>query len=323
MDEYKSALAPFLRSYVAFKRSLGYKMQYTWVFHNLDRFLWERAYESIGLREKILSSWCERRANEGERTWYQRIVDVKNFAVYLNGLGYPSFVPRLPKRYCSTFTPYIFSQEELARFFASCDRLDYHASYQSLHHLLPALFRLLYGCGLRISEALSLRCEDVNLAEGCITVHETKNGEERRLPLSHSLRAVLEQYAAHCRANACSRAYFFVKRTGERCSANTIYKKFRTILFQAGISHGGKGQGPRLHDFRHSFSVHSLARMAEQGLDLYYCLPLLSKYLGHKSLAATDSYVRLSSDMYPRLLDEVNRICAFVFPHLCGGGELR
>lgn len=314
MDEYKSVLAPFLSSYVAFKRSLGYKMQYTYVFQNLDRFLCGRDYASIGLSEQILSNWCERRANEGEVSRYKRIVDVKNFAVYLNGLGYPSFVPRLPKRTSSTFTPYIFSHEELARFFASCDRLDYHAGYQSLHHLLPALFRLLYGCGLRISEALSLRCEDVNLADGCITIRETKNGEERRLPLSDSLKTVLGQYASHCRQNARGRAYFFAKRTGERCSGNTMYKKFRNILFQAGISHGGKGRGPRLHDIRHSFSVHSLARMADQGLDLYYCLPLLSKYLGHKSLAATDSYVRLTAEMYPRLLDKVNRICAFVFP---------
>jgi hypothetical protein len=68
MDEYKSALAPFLSSYVAFKRSLGYKIQHTHVFQNLDRFLCERAYASIGLREEILSSWCERRANEGEVT---------------------------------------------------------------------------------------------------------------------------------------------------------------------------------------------------------------------------------------------------------------
>jgi integrase len=322
MDEYKSALAPFLTSYVEFKRSLGYKMQYTYVFKDLDRFLCERAYESIGLNEAILSSWCERRANEGEGTRYNRIVDVKNFAVYLNGLGYPSFVPRLPKRYSSNFTPYIFSHEDLARFFASCDRLDYHASYQSLHYLLPALFRLLYGCGLRITEALSLRCEDVNLTDGCITIHETKNGEERRLPLSDSLRVVLGQYTTHCRQNACGKAYFFVKRNGERCSGSTIYKKFRKILFHAGISHGGKGKGPRLHDFRHSFSTHSLARMAEQGLDLYYCLPLLSKYLGHKSLAATDPYVRLTAEMYPRLLDEMNRICAFVFPQL-SQGDLR
>lgn len=316
MDEYKSILAPFLTSYVEFKRSLGYKIQDTYSFRNLDRFLCERSYGSIGLTEEILSRWCDRRDNETDRTRYNRIVEVKNFAVYLNRLGYPSFVPRLPKRYTSTFTPYIFSHEELARFFASCDRLEYHASYQSLHHVLSPLFRLLYGCGLRISEALSLTCEDVDLSGGCITIHETKNGEERRLPLSDSLKIVLERYATPYRSNACREDYFFVKRNGERCSCNTIYKRFRTILFHAGISHGGKGKGPRVHDLRHSFSVHSLAQMAESGMDLYYCLPLLSKYLGHRSLSATDPYVRLTAEMYPRLLDEVNRICAFVFPQL-------
>jgi integrase len=319
MYEYKSSLAPFFTSYVDFKRSLGYKFQDISTLKNLDQFLCECSYgSSIGLSEKVLSPLCVHRANESDRNWYSRIVELRGFAVYLNRLGYPSFVPRLPKGYSSTFTPYIFTHEELSRFFASCDRLEYHPNYQSYHHVLPALFRLLYGCGLRIGEALSLRCEDVNLSEGLITIHDTKNGEERRLPLSDSLTAVLEQYASHRRANGCGSEYFFVKRNGDRCSCNTVYSKFRKVLFHAGISHGGKGTGPRLHDLRHSFSVHSLASMADQGMDLYYCLPLLSQYLGHKSLAATDSYVRLTADMYPGLLNEVNRICAFVFPQVSG-----
>ena len=319
MAEYDSCLAPFFISYVEFKRSLGYKFQYTHYFKNLDRFLHERAFESIGLSKEILSEWCIRHANEADRTWYNRIDAVRNFVVYLNAIGYPSFIPRLPKRFTSNFKPYIFSHEELTRFFAVCDALDYHANYQSVHHVLPALFRLLYGCGLRISEALALRCDDVNLTDGYVTIHETKNGEERRLPLSGSLRSVLVQYVVDYRKNTRGTAYFFVKQNGAQCSRNTIYKKFRIVLFKAGISHRGKGKGPRLHDLRHSFSVHSLAHMAEQGLDLYYCLPLLSKYLGHKTLAATDSYVRLTSEMYPRLLNEVNRICAFVFPQISRG----
>jgi integrase/recombinase XerD len=254
MYEYKSSLAPFFTSYVEFKRSLGYKFQDISTFKNLDQFLCECSYGgSIGLSEKTLSTWCVHRANESDRNWYSRIVELKGFIVYLNRLGYPSFVPRLPKRYSSTFTPYIFTYEELSRFFASCDRLEYHASYQSLHHVLPALFRLLYACGLRISEALSLRCEDVDLIEGHITIHGSKNGEERRLPLSDSLKAVLEQYAAHCRPNTCGGSeYFFVKRNGDRCSSNTVYLKFRKILFHAGISHGGKGKGPRVHDLRYA-----------------------------------------------------------------------
>jgi len=194
--------------------------------------------------------------------------------------------------------------------------MEYNTNYQSLYHVCPALFRLLFGCGLRVNEALSLKCEDINLTDGFIIIHETKNGEERQLPLSESLINVLVQYRNYCRSNANGQDYFFVKRNGERCSSDTIYRKFRKILYYAKISHGGKGHGPRVHDFRHSFSVHSLANMADQGLDLYYCLPLLSKYLGHKSLAATDGYVRLTAEMYPKLINAMNQICAFVFPEV-------
>lgn len=72
----------------------------------------------------------------------------------------------------------------------------------------------------------------------------------------------------------------------------------------------------RLDFFRHSFSVHSLASMAESGLDLYYSLPILSKYLGHRSLDATDKYVRLTADIYPELINEMDSLCAYVFPEV-------
>ncbi len=316
MDDFRSSMASLIQSYVDFKRSLGYKFQYTYVFGNLDRFLCEQAYESLGLSEEILRKWSERRSNETDVTWYKRVDDIRNLAIYLNGIGYPSYVPRLPRRYTTTFKPYIFTDEELQRFFEACDNMEYNSNYQSLYHVCPALFRLLYGSGLRVNEALSLKCEDVNLTEGFIIIHETKNGEERQLPLSESLKNVLIHYYDYCRSNANNQDYFFVKNNGEKCSSNTIYKKFRKMLYYAKISHGGKGHGPRVHDFRHSFSVHSLANMAEHGLDLYYCLPLLSKYLGHKSLAATDNYVRLTADMYPKLMNDVNQICAFIFPEV-------
>lgn len=316
MDNFKSSIAPIIKSYVEFKRSLGYKFQDTCVFGTLDRFLCEQEYKLLELSEDVLSKWCERHSNESEVTWYKRINGVRNLCIYMNGIGYPSHVPRLPRRYTTTFKPYIFTQDELKRFFETCDSMEYRYSYQSLEQVCPAVFRLLYGCGLRISEALSLKCEDVNLTDGFIIIHETKNGEERKLPLSESLKSVLMQYYNCCRSNTDNQDYFFVKRNGKRCSSDSIYRKFRKILYTAKMSHGGKSHGPCVHSFRHSFSVHSLANMSEQGLDLYYCLPLLSKFLGHKSLAATDSYVRLTAEMYPKMINDVNKICAFIFPEV-------
>ena len=70
----------------------------------------------------------------------------------------------------------------------------------------------------------------------------------------------------------------------------------------------------RLHDLRHTFAVTSLAHMAESGIDLYASLPILSNYLGHQSLGATNHYVRLTSNMYPDLITDVNTVCLDVFP---------
>ena len=86
------------------------------------------------------------------------------------------------------------------------------------------------------------------------------------------------------------------------------------MVWAAGISHGGRGNGPRVHDFRHTFSVYSLKAMTDKGMDIYCALPLLSTYLGHASVSATGQYVRLTQDMFPEIIEKVNAIAAFVIP---------
>jgi len=67
---------------------------------------------------------------------------------------------------------------------------------------------------------------------------------------------------------------------------------------------------------RHTFACHALANMAESGVDLYTSLPVLSTYLGHQSLSATNGYVRLTAAMYPGLLKDIDMICLNVFPNV-------
>lgn len=57
---------------------------------------------------------------------------------------------------------------------------------------------------------------------------------------------------------------------------------------KAGIPHLGKQRGLRVHDLRHTFCVKTLVRLAREGKDLYYIMPILSMYIGHLSLKATD-----------------------------------
>ncbi|MDA3938904.1 MAG: tyrosine-type recombinase/integrase [Spirochaetia bacterium] len=95
---------------------------------------------------------------------------------------------------------------------------------------------------------------------------------------------------------------------------DTAYENFRNILWQSEISHGGKGIGPRMHDLRHTFAVHSLNNMVKQGIDIYCALPILSTYLGHASTASTEHYVRLTVEFFPDLIKLVNPVSKYVLP---------
>jgi integrase len=243
---------------------------------------------------------------------------MRQFSSFLITLNYPSYLPALPK-IKDTHTPYIYTKEEIAAIFAATDQLSTQSTcYNSMVLILPSLIRLLYGTGLRLGEALALSCRDVHLEEQYIVLRDTKNGTDRMVPTSGSLTQVIAEYL-NCRKRfplITKTDLLFVQPNGDCCYSHRAYEWFRKVLYKAGIPHKGKHQGPHLHDLRHTFSVHSLAKMAEAGTDLYYSLPVLSTYLGHRSIASTDGYVRLTADMYPSIITKVNNVCPYLFPEI-------
>jgi integrase len=85
-------------------------------------------------------------------------------------------------------------------------------------------------------------------------------------------------------------------------------------MFQAGIPYRGKGKGPRLHDLRHTFCVHSLQKMLQSGKEPYAALPILMTYVGHKSVNATSRYIHLSAESYPALLKQTEALFGSLIP---------
>jgi len=108
--------------------------------------------------------------------------------------------------------------------------------------------------------------------------------------------------------------YFFRAPDDGSYGTRSIYSVFRDILWAAGISHGGRGKGPRVHDFRHTFAVHSLEKMVKEGRELSSALPRLSAYLGHTNLAATEKYLRLTAELYPEIISILDRDYGYVLP---------
>lgn len=311
--------APYIRQYLKLKRNLGFKLRDAeYIFRQFALLASERGETSVGISKELSDAWCRKRPNESDGTRNVRVSFISLFARFLCDAGFPSYVSEVPKR-PKGFVPYIFSREEMTAIFKACDSLKpTRRRNDTACEIMPTLVRLLYGTGMRLGEALSLKEKDVNLEDNCITVRESKNGTERIIPIKESLSKVCKYYRERkrIRIKTGTSDIFFVKSDNTPCAQPTAYQNFRGILWQAGIRHLGKGLGPRLHDLRHTFSCHSLIAMDKSGVDIYHSMPVLSIYLGHRTLESTDKYVRLTAEMYPELIKGVNDVCSYIYPNI-------
>ncbi len=318
MMPYHSVYAQLLNQYIAFKRSYGLKFKMEYALKELDDFFFDIGAPTICVTREQAELWVTKRPNEADSNLSQRIIHLNGFCRYLSNVGYPSFVPQLRKSH-STFTPRILTHEEMAALFRISDSRSFEKRrcFPSSHiKLFPIALRLLYATGMRSGELVSLTMDEVDLNEGTLLIRESKNGKERLIPISDSMLRVLKGYSAHYNFFAKASMPFFRRMDGKPCKRNTLYSQFRICLELAGIHHEGRGKGPRLHDVRHTAAVNSMAAMADAGLDLYYCLPLLSKYLGHSSLDSTEKYVRLTEEYFPGVLADANSIAPSIFPEV-------
>lgn len=302
---YTSVLAPWLTGLVAEKQGVGYRYDATAVdLQQFDRFCTMVGHQTTTLPRSLVEAFIAKRPYEAETTRQHRISLVRLLGDYMQRHGVAAYVvPRggqgpVPTRY----VPHIFARAELRAFFHAVDTMAPATTAPQRHLVYPVLFRLLYGCGLRVSEAVGLAVQDVDEPNGLVHIRVAKFGKERVVPLHPTLANRCRRYAATVLAVAPLDAPFFPAPHGGSYTAATVYTAFRRLLWSAGISHGGRGYGPRLHDLRHTFAVHCLRRWVEDGTDLTVALPYLSAYLGHTSLRGTQDYLRLTAELYPALV---------------------
>lgn len=306
-----------LEDFINQKRSLGYK--YIVERDRLRRFseyTIKFGIEHKSLNKELVLKWTARKKNESVRTWEHRLSSLRQFALYLQSQGYEVFIP--PKNHKvrrDEYIPYIFTNEEIDRFFQVVDTIS-PTSRSNKHQSYPLLFRLLYCCGLRISEALNLRNSNIDFEDGVLFIRGSKFNKDRLVPMSKPLVDMFAKYHALFNSNLSPADYCFRNKKGTPLTRDAVYKMYRNLLWTARISHGGKGKGPRLHDFRHAFCVHTLLKQVKNGVDLYITLPILSVYVGHNSVRATQRYVRLTAEAYPELIEKVSRTCAYVIPEV-------
>lgn len=307
-------LAGIIATFIHFKRSLGhlYKTE-EGILYRFSVFSLDYAINCREVPLQLIEDWMTLRKNEKASNQKTRSLVVLQMLEFASDHGYTVHFPIMLRRiHVPQYIPYIFTRRELKQFFYACDHIQPYSG-TSRHHMIPILFRLIFSCGLRASEAAKLKCSDVDLTGDIITIQGAKNGSERLIPLSETMAKIIKQF--HNRYHIIGNHYYFFKgKYRNKLTRHTIYKWFRICLEAAGIRHLGKGKGPRLHDLRHSFCVHSLKKMQIQGIDLYAALPILSKYVGHASIKETQHYLRLTAEFFPDILDQINTQCRRIIP---------
>lgn len=315
----KSVLSPLIEGFIAEKQAVGYEFRKgSKLLKKFDSYVNSQCLTEKVLSKQLVMDWTARRPNETISTQCGRISLLRGLAEYMNRFGYSAYVyPRATStinRY--SYIPYIFPNTELKRIFDVCDQYPATRFAPNRHLILPLLFRMLYGCGLRISEVINLTIQDVDLNNGSLNIRDTKFNKERILPISDSLNERCREYCNSVELGKYGNLYFFPSPYGGHYSEATLYKLFRHVLWKAGISHLGRGKGPRIHDFRHTFAVHCLKKWVLDGRDLNNSLPYLSAYLGHEDIRGSQRYLRLTADLYPEITSKVEKICSYIIPEV-------
>ena len=298
-------LSEITEQYVVHKQSMG--MRFRTEQRTLKSFC--RAMGNIALADVEAAQVLAFLAGTGPvtRFWHRKhevLVGFYRFAIargHCPSSPLPTLVPKRPP----AFIPYIYSREELRRLLEATSSCE-HPCCKVRAYTYRTLILLLYGAGLRISEALALTLKDVSLSTAVIQIRETKFYKTRLVPLSPDLINVLTGYVRQRNKDHSAQLddSFFVSRNGSAIkpwAADVIFSRLRRHA-RVQRHDGGRFQ-PRLHDIRHSFAVHRLVFWYRQGADVQRLLPHLATYLGHVDIAVTQRYLTMT----PELLREASK----------------
>jgi integrase/recombinase XerD len=304
-----SAWSEELDRYLTVRRSLGYDLRTA--ERILRRFIAFAERESaLNLSTDLVLRWQASAPPVRQQTSAARLRTVRIFAQWLHGLDPKHDVPLkdlVPRRRDRRRPqPYIYSEDEIRRIIAAAAELP---SINGLRApTCSTLFGLIAVTGLRVSEAVALDRDDVDLEAGVLTIRRGKLGKARLLPLVASTIASLAAYARERdRLLGGPPPWFFVSDRGKRLSDCGARYNFAAVCQHIGLRPAEKyhrhGHGPRIHDLRHSFAVRTLIDCYRDGGDVGQTMLKLATYLGHAVPAHTYWYI----EAVPELLEMASR----------------
>lgn len=292
-----SALHDALTDYIATLRALGTKNRWpsTSLRHFVD-FVQREGAEFVTI--DLAVRWATAPLGITDGTRARRLGIVRGFAGWLHATDPRTQVP--PPRLLPTGQrrprPHIFTDQEVTELTAAT--LALRSGTGLRRQSFATLIGLLLATGLRPGEALALDVGDVDLSSGVLSVHQSKFGRSRSVPIRESARKALVAYAAQrdeIHPQRDSTAFLTTER-GARIGADAARRTFAKLCQATGLrpqtESRRSGRGPRLQDARHTFATRRLIEWYRAGRDVERLLPGLCTYLGHVRIEDTYWYIQ-------------------------------
>lgn len=224
------------------------------------------------------------------------VIYLRQFCLYLSRLDLAVYLPErsLVPKARPKVRVHIFDVDEIHSLIRAAKALK--PNHTLVPHTYATLIALLWVTGLRMGEALRLNLEDIDWSEGLLHVRKTKFFKSRLVPLAESALGALKAYLfvrRQFKYEDHPQAPLFMSLQRKRLSKRTLNTVFRRLTQRAGIK-TALGNGPRLHDLRHSFATHTLNDHYKEGKDPNAYLPILATYMGHTDPKHTQVYLHPS-----------------------------
>jgi integrase len=289
-----------VESYLAYRRGLGYQLKIEGLLLRHFAIFADAEGHRSPLTTELAVRWARQPTDCDPLYWARRLEVVRCFARHLAATEPRTEIP--PRRLFGPAhrrtQPHIYTVAEVSALMAAADRLGPTGGVRPRTY--QTLIGLLVATGLRISEALRLTRGDADLADGVLTIRETKFGKSRLVPLHPTTTAALVAYARD-RDRLVPRPrcdHFFLSDRGEGLPYSTVRTVFRKLCDCLGII--GVGRRPRLHDLRHTFACRRVEEWYDAGVDLAHAVSALSVYLGHAKVTDTYWYLTATPDLMAR-----------------------
>lgn len=278
--------------YLSYRRKLGVQLlrEGTQLL-NFARFA-DRSGHRGPITQDLAQSWaCASGGSPIDRA--RRLNIVRRFAQYRLQFDAQTQVPPadLLGRTTRRLTPHIYCIDEIRELLGAAQKLPSSNGLRGATY--AAFLGLIAATGLRLSEAIHLRCGDVDLAAGVLTIRQTKYGKTRAVSLHPTTARALRQYAGvrNQKIPAPGSDFFFLSARGAVLDSRTVQYTFGRLRKQLGWVGRGSYPMPRIVDLRHSFICRRLLTWYQHGVNVDNAIMVLATYVGHTAITGTYWYL--------------------------------